>query len=45
MTLYFQVQFLKLKCTDNSKSTTKNALKKVSLLKKDNTKDQKREIL
>ena len=39
MTLYFQVQFLKLKCTDNSKSTIKNALKsernkKVSSIKK-----------
>ena len=38
MTLYFQVQFLKLKCTDNAKSTIKNALKnerkkKVSSLK------------
>ena len=28
MTLYFQVQFLKLKCTDNAKSTINNALKK-----------------
>ena len=27
MTLYFQVQFLKLKCTDNAKSTIKNVLK------------------
>ena len=27
MTLYFQVQFLKLKCTDNAKSKIKNALK------------------
>ena len=28
MTVYFQVQFLKLKCTGNVKSTHKNALKK-----------------
>ena len=27
MTLYSQVQLLKLKCTDNAKSTIKNALK------------------
>ena len=27
MTLYFQVQFLKLKCTDNAKIKIKNALK------------------
>ena len=27
MTLYFQVQFLKLKCTENRKSTIKSALK------------------
>ena len=27
MTLYLQVQFLKLKCHDNAKSTIKNALK------------------
>ena len=27
MTLYFQVQFLKLKCNENAKSTIKNALK------------------
>ena len=27
MTLYFQVQFLKLKCTENAKSIIKNALK------------------
>ena len=38
MPLYFQVQFLKLECTDNAKSTIKNALKserkkKVSSLK------------
>ena len=39
VTLYFQVQFLKLKCTENRKSTIKSALKsewmkKVSSLKK-----------
>ena len=39
MSLYFQVQFLKLKCTERAKSTIKNALKserkkKVSSLKK-----------
>ena len=38
MPLYFQVQLLKLECTDNAKSTIKNALKserkkKVSSLK------------
>ena len=37
MTLYFQLQFLKLKWTENAKSTIKNALqseiKKVSSLK------------
>ena len=27
MTLYFQIQFLKLKCTENTKSTIKTALK------------------
>ena len=27
MNLYFQVQFLKLKCTENAKITIKNALK------------------
>ena len=27
MTLYFQIQFLKLKCTENTKSTIKSALK------------------
>ena len=27
MTLYFKVQFLKLKCTKNVKSTIKNVLK------------------
>ena len=27
MTLYFQLQFLKLKCTENTKSTIKSALK------------------
>ena len=27
MTLYFQVKFLKLKCTENTKSTMKSALK------------------
>ena len=27
MTLYFQEQFLKLKCTENAKITIKNALK------------------
>ena len=27
MTLYFQIQFLKLKCTENSKNTIKSALK------------------
>ena len=39
MNIYFQVQFLKLKCTENTKNTIKNALKseikkKVLLLKK-----------
>ena len=39
MTIYFQVQFLKLKCTDNAKSTIKNERKnerkkKVSSMKK-----------
>ena len=39
MTLYFQVQFLKLKCNENAKSTIKNTLKSerkknVSSLKK-----------
>ena len=39
MTLYFQIQFLKLKCTEKTKSTIKSALKcerkkKVSSLKK-----------
>ena len=47
MTLYFQEQFLKLKWTENAKSTIKNALKserkrKVSSLKKNITKDQKK---
>ena len=27
MTLYFQVRFLKLKCTENTKSTIKSELK------------------
>ena len=27
MTLYFEVQFLKVKCTENAKSTITNALK------------------
>ena len=27
MTFYFQVQFLKLKCTENTKSTIKSELK------------------
>ena len=27
MTLYFKAQFLKLKCTENAKSTIKNVLK------------------
>ena len=39
MTLYLQVHFLKLKCTENVKSTMKNAMKsekkkKISSLKK-----------
>ena len=39
MTLYFQVQFLKLKCTENTKGSIKGALKSdrkktVSSLKK-----------
>ena len=47
MTLYFQGQFLKLKCTENAKSTIKNALKserkkKLLSLKKNITKDKKK---
>ena len=47
MTLYFQEQFLKLKCTENAKSTIKNALKserkkKLLSLKKNITKDKKK---
>ena len=39
MTLYFQLQFLELKCSENAKSTFKNVLKrekkkKLSSLKK-----------
>ena len=45
MTLYFQVQFLKLKCTENGKITIKNALKsrgkEVSSLKKERDKTEK----
>ena len=47
MTLYFQVQFLKLKYTENPKSIIKKILKnerkkRVSSLKKKFSKDQKR---
>ena len=47
MTLYFQIQFLKLKCTKNAKRIIKNAFKserkkKVSSLKKNITKDKKK---
>ena len=46
MIIYFQVQFLKLKCTENTKSTIKSVLKskrkkKVSSLKK-SIKEQRR---
>ena len=46
MTLYFQVQFLKLKCTENLKSTIKIVLKseknKKSIIIEKNIKDQKK---
>ena len=47
MTLYFQEQFLKLKCTENAKITIKNALKserkkKLLSLKKNITKGKKK---
>ena len=46
MTLYFQVQFLKLKCTENSKSTIKIVLKsekyKKSIIIEKNIEDQKK---
>ena len=49
MTLYVQVQFLKLKCIENTKSTIKNALKsekwekeKRIITEKNITKDQKK---
>ena len=47
MTLYFQLKLLKLKCTENAKSTIKIALKserkkKVSSLKKSIAKDKKK---
>ena len=37
MTLYFQEQFLKLKCTENTKSTIKTALKSERKRKSINT--------
>ena len=45
MTLYFQIQFLKLKCTENTKSAIKSALKserKKKYHRKKSIKDQKR---
>ena len=46
MTLYFQVQILKLKCTENLKSTIKIVLKseknKKSIIIEKNIKDQKK---
>ena len=46
MTLYFQVQFLKLKCTENTKSSIKGALKndrkKNSIITEKNPKYQRR---
>ena len=42
MTLYFQVQFSKLKCTENKKSTIKSVLKSEKI-KKNITAEKKKE--